>query len=78
MWISGGRGYFRQTSRGTSRRPLVASWSEPPSRAGGGKGNRWEVGERAEPGAGRSEFLEEGCFGENELGLQGLEGRKRP
>lgn len=27
---------------------------------------------------GRSEFLEEGCCRENELGLQGLEGRERP
>lgn len=46
VWVSGGRGYFRQTSRGTSRRSLIASWSESSSRAGGGKGNRWEVGER--------------------------------
>lgn len=49
----------------------MASRSAPSSRAGGGKGNRWEVG-GSEELAGVS-FKEEGCCGKNELGLQGLE-----
>lgn len=53
----------------------MASWSAPSSTAGGGKGNRWEVGGSEElVGVG---FKKEGCCRENELGLQGLEAMGR-
>ena len=51
----------------------MASWSESSSRAGGGKGNRWEVGGSKDLGG--VSFTKEGCCRENELGLQALEGR---
>ena len=54
----------------------MASWSESSSRAGGGKGNRWEVGGSKDLGG--VSFTKEGCCRENELGLQALEGRERP
>lgn len=54
----------------------MASWSVSSSRAGGGKGNRWEVGGSKELGG--VSFTKEGCCRENELGLQALEGRERP
>lgn len=54
----------------------MASWSVSSSRAGGGKGNRWEVGGSEELGG--VSFTKEGCCRENELGLQALEGRERP